>query len=248
MGIIFFLISLTIIAFLILDNQNRVRRKPPIALRPNCLISRYPLLFLGGKKSLFYFKGYWGDLPCFLVEHGYEVFHLDLPWKAKEQRLESLHQFLLEKNKENLKFHLVIDETSLCLVENLFSRQNYQCVKSCLAITGEKSVTSKTSTRITSSSLKPLNQPLEYLSLPLKKRSWLWRLHEWKTGQNKTLDLRHYLHLKNNHRPYFDLILDQAILISEKDFFSQDITTGEPLHAEFKNRPSGDFLSPQELS
>ncbi|MCB0394297.1 MAG: hypothetical protein KDD25_07045 [Bdellovibrionales bacterium] len=46
-------------------------------LRPNCLLTRYPIVFVHGASSPFYFGRYWNQIPKYLHEHGFEI----IEWK-----------------------------------------------------------------------------------------------------------------------------------------------------------------------
>ena len=88
-------------------------------LTPNCLLTRWPVLFVPGQRSLFYYKNYWNLFPEFLAEHGYEVFHLNLPWQNRELQKQKLNQFW-QQNSAPKKLHLVLTRPDwLELKENL---------------------------------------------------------------------------------------------------------------------------------
>lgn len=65
------------IALFISLNLRRARRSPAVHLVPNCLLTRYPICFVHGRPSPFYFSRYWNAVPRYLSEHGYEVTALD---------------------------------------------------------------------------------------------------------------------------------------------------------------------------
>lgn len=92
------------------------RRKSQFDLIPNCLLTRWPVLFVTGKRSPFYFSNYWNVYPEFLAEHGYEVFHLYLPWRHHEKRAQTLRNFLKHQassqTKSQAKFHFMLDHES----------------------------------------------------------------------------------------------------------------------------------------
>jgi hypothetical protein len=66
-SLIFFRLSL---------KRARAHRFAGLELRPNCLLTRYPIVLLSKPKSLFRIFDEWDDVPKFLREHGYEVFLL----------------------------------------------------------------------------------------------------------------------------------------------------------------------------
>jgi hypothetical protein len=96
-----------------------------IDLIPNCLLTRYPLLFVTGERSVFYFRNYWNTLPQLLREHGYEVEVLELPWRANHRA--HLLQLYLRRHPQQ-RFHLVGDCTSATLLQQF--RQTPQIVSS----------------------------------------------------------------------------------------------------------------------
>ena len=51
----------------------RASRFRGLELKPNCLLTRYPIVFLSKQKSLFRIFDDWSDVPKYLREHGYEV-------------------------------------------------------------------------------------------------------------------------------------------------------------------------------
>lgn len=63
---------------------------PQLVLRPNCLLTRRPLKFITGPRSLFFYKKPWGDIPEILYEHGYKVELISLPFRSSELRKEVL--------------------------------------------------------------------------------------------------------------------------------------------------------------
>ena len=75
---------------------NHCRRKDieTIDLEPNCLLTKHPIVFVPGKKSLFFYGDYWGFIPFYLREHGYEVYELKLSWRQNDRRQQEIFQVL----------------------------------------------------------------------------------------------------------------------------------------------------------
>jgi pimeloyl-ACP methyl ester carboxylesterase len=48
-----------------------------LELRPNCLLTRHPLVFISGRSSPFRLFDHWNLIPGFLHEHGYETLILE---------------------------------------------------------------------------------------------------------------------------------------------------------------------------
>lgn len=123
-------ISVFIVALAVLVNQRRARDTWDFELKPNCLLTRWPILFITGRRSLFYFSKYWNHYPSFLAEHGYEVFTLHLPWNKKEQRLKRMADFFKMRSEEGRRFHLVMDSETMDELRKLLSAESYSCVMS----------------------------------------------------------------------------------------------------------------------
>lgn len=72
-------LALVLLSVAIQVRLSRLRRKrlAGLELRSNCLLTRYPIVFINGKKSLFRLFSHWNDVPTYLREHGYDVYVLD---------------------------------------------------------------------------------------------------------------------------------------------------------------------------
>ena len=103
----FFALTALTLGLGILSNFHREHRQYKILLKPNCLLTRYPVVFLTGQRSLFYFRKYWNAYPEILAEHGYEVFTLHLPWRgpARSSRMKNF----LHNQTASKKFHFICD-------------------------------------------------------------------------------------------------------------------------------------------
>lgn len=94
-------------------NHARAKAEISFELTPNCLLTRWPVLFLTGPRSFFYFKKFWNFYPSFLAEHGYEIFHIRLPWSNRDLRLSRFQEFLKSQAQHQRHFHLVMDSSTL---------------------------------------------------------------------------------------------------------------------------------------
>lgn len=73
--------------------------KRELALRPNCLLTRRPLYFLTGPRSLFYYRNPWKDLHNFLYQHGYKVSVIKLPFQSHSDRKIYLKSFISQMDQ-----------------------------------------------------------------------------------------------------------------------------------------------------
>jgi hypothetical protein len=203
-GLSFALLTIVWLGF---KNRQRARLQEVRDLVPNCLLTTYPLVFVPGHRSLFYFLAYWNQIPHWLASHGYEVFHLQLPWNNKKKRQQSLKKFLQEKSAQPEKFHLFIDESSYAEFEEVVEENRYECLASVTLIGHRPN---------TRTSLSPrLQIPIEDLVLPEVpiKTPMDWRLHQFWTRHNTS-----FQQLGWQLNPQQGLILlERARFLAERD-------------------------------
>lgn len=77
-----------------------------LALRPNCLLTKYPLAFISGPRSLFHHERLGAGLQDFLAAHGYRVFCPVLPFRSSALRREVLRKWLAVQVDKNFHFFL----------------------------------------------------------------------------------------------------------------------------------------------
>ena len=87
-----------------------------LVLRPNCLMTRTPLVFITGSRSLLYFFNYWNMIPGFLREHGYEVRVWNLPWRDGDAQFQILQMLLLSSRTS---VHLLGDSSSVGMLKRI---------------------------------------------------------------------------------------------------------------------------------
>jgi hypothetical protein len=102
------------------------------ALKPNCLITRRPVLFLTPPRSLFYYKDPWGWVSHILTEHGYKVSVFQIPFQnTKNQKI------ILEKNMTSLqKNHLFVDAVTFNNLKDVLENIEH----STLTVISEKNI------------------------------------------------------------------------------------------------------------
>ena len=92
-----------------------------LVLRPNCLLTKYPLVFVSGPRSLFHYSRYAGDLQDYLAAHGYRVFAPVMPFRSR-----ALREIVLKNRLESLSeknFHFFLSPATRAEFSPLF--QNY---------------------------------------------------------------------------------------------------------------------------
>jgi hypothetical protein len=164
-----------LVALAVLTNKARAKIHYDKELHPNCLLTRWPLLFVTGPRSFFYFSNYWNIYPSYLAEHGYEVFHLRLPWSNPALRKSRLTEFLKAQDQAKLRFHLVMDSATQQEFESVFKDLRPECVISITEIGGDEN---KSKTQSLSAPIVP-QETIE--TLPSSKGSffikWAYQLH-----------------------------------------------------------------------
>ncbi|QDK45152.1 hypothetical protein DOM22_08275 [Bdellovibrio sp. ZAP7] len=165
-----------LVALAVLTNKARAQKHYDQELQPNCLLTRWPLLFVTGQRSFFYFSNYWNIYPSYLAEHGYEVFHLRLPWSNPLLRQSRLIEFLKSQDEAKRKFHMIMDSTTLQEFDSVLRELRPDCVMSITEINGNE--TKPTATSLTT----PIVPQATIETLPSKKGSffikWAYNLHQ----------------------------------------------------------------------
>lgn len=156
----FFFFPLLILAFAILTNLYREHRRFHYELKPNCLLTRKPVVFLTGPRSIFYFRKYWNAYPEILAEHGYEVFTLHLPWRGPE-RFAKMQNYLKLQAENKKQYHFICDGYTNDELRKLFDRA--QAVASVTVMEDP-----------TTDPAAPLKQSL-FLSLGYRLHAWIYR-------------------------------------------------------------------------
>ncbi len=99
-------------------------QKYPKKLRPNVLLTRYPIVFIHGIKSIFHSYNYWHGIPDFLKNHGFETHILDTYWRGpQKKRVVDLEKKILSipSNKVHIIAHSfgTLDSIVLADLESL---------------------------------------------------------------------------------------------------------------------------------
>lgn len=94
-------------------NQGRPTLKLDEELIPNQLLTTHPVVFLSGRKSIFYFLKYWNKLPERLREHGHDVSELLLPWRDTDRSTHQIVKLLKGLEEKNKKVHIFADTTRM---------------------------------------------------------------------------------------------------------------------------------------
>ena len=97
-----------------------------LVLRPNCLLTKSPLVFIPGPRSLFFYQKPFGLLPEFLFEHGYISVVLSLPFRALNLRRHALKIWLMQNADK--KFHFITDSATLADFSDLLDSPQTQSI------------------------------------------------------------------------------------------------------------------------
>ena len=157
----------------------RNQRLHTLELVPNCLLTRYPIVFVTGRRSLFYFKNYWNQVPNFLAEHGYEVEVMELPWRNRKARFAAMQALLTKRSRP---CHLIADSSQTNELQEL-AKLGLATVMS-ITVTQAKSRIE----RLGVNDLRPRNDGIQVLEMPQTKQISLkglfLGLHNFISGSN----------------------------------------------------------------
>jgi hypothetical protein len=87
-----------------------------LALRPNCFLTRRPLLFIPPPRTLLNYRAPWGNLIEYLQQHGYEARLMDWPFQSSQLQKTVLRQI----NPSRLHHHIFVDGETFALFKAEF--------------------------------------------------------------------------------------------------------------------------------
>ena len=144
--------------FQIQRRKERRRRLDGLELRPNCLLTRHPIVFLAGRRSLFRPFEHWNEIPAYLREHGYDVWVLE---PASHSRVEALIEAL---DSLSGKCHLIADSSSHRELEEL-SRAQHAKIVSLTCVRNPSRAALKRNSSPSVDDLRPLRSAIEFFDL-----------------------------------------------------------------------------------
>lgn len=138
----------------------RIRRErlQGLELRPNCLLTRYPIVFLSGSPSLFRPFDHWNDVPVYLREHGYEVLVVE-PYGSDLQRADSILR-ALEDISSN-KCHVIADASQSQELETLARSGHSKIATLTLVRSSQRSEIERRQARASVDELRPMTSAIE---------------------------------------------------------------------------------------
>jgi hypothetical protein len=213
-------LALLAVAALVSLNFQRARAETSFELTPNRLLTRYPLVFLTGRRSLFYFLSYWNELPAFLTAHGYQVYVMPLPWKPTSAK-NFLQHYFRRRAEKDAKFHFIIDPSLYGVMEEiLFAEAHPQIASVTCAghLQADESAAPSPAKQNSSRMLKALPVPIEDLDVTRfedNKAPWWWASHLFWTRQPSTFSLASigWPFVRSS----YEVFLDRAALLAERD-------------------------------
>ncbi len=169
MSILFFAFGLSAFVlgfsalFQIAQRQARSARFHALILKPNVLLTRYPIAFLGGPRSVFRFFDHWNDVPRFLREHGYEVYLIEPSGRSDEERRDSVCA-ALESMKTQC--HLVADGSLELEMKTLANLRLSKVATFTVVISSHRERYPALATEPTIGDLKPLAKVVDIFKVP----------------------------------------------------------------------------------
>lgn len=109
-------------------NSKRHKLRFDLPLVPNQLLTRFPLVFIEGRKSIFYFGSYWNVIPKLFEEHGFPVHICKQTIQNPHKLIEELEGLLTNWTS----VHIVVDAQAYLHLQNALQDhpklQNMICV------------------------------------------------------------------------------------------------------------------------
>jgi hypothetical protein len=186
----------------------RSRRTFDLDLKPNCLLTRYPVVFMTGERSLFYFRNYWNQVPDYLAEHGYAVEILELPWRGRQQRIQAAIDLLRLRDEP---CHLIADSSQNEELTAVWKQALPQVVSATIASVRD----------LNPHALRPRGDGVQMLQLAASKQLTLkavfLELHNLLSGRQPIEREEVGANAAFQHDPIENLYLEYAISLAERD-------------------------------
>jgi hypothetical protein len=146
-------------------SQRRLRavRFRALTLKPNVLLTRYPITFLSGPRTVFRFFDHWNDIPLFLREHGYEVYVIEPTGRTPEERLKSVCSAL---ESMPTQCHLVADGSLEQDMQKLANLRLSKVSSFTVVKSSHRERSSSRPTELSINDLKPLAKAVEFFEVP----------------------------------------------------------------------------------
>lgn len=141
----------------VMKNNRRQARLRGLELKPNCLLTRYPIAFLSGPKTVFRFFDHWNDVPVYLREHGYEVLIIEPNGRTPAARAEATLKALSESGT---RCHLIAD-ASLEQEMEVIAERGLATLVSLTVVKNPNRKSSETKNEVSIFDLKPRKIALE---------------------------------------------------------------------------------------
>lgn len=205
--------------------QIRKRHLSALELRPNCLLTRHPIVFVASPRSVFRLFSPWNNIPAFLREHGYEVLVLEPPSKA-----DCASAILRTFERLDGKHHLIGD-SSLEPVFMSLAQERHPKIATLTLAKNRRTETRRHPARPPSpEDLKPLPSTIETLDieprhLEGRPRDWvnfaslaLLSFHNaFSFGRRRKIDALETGHVLTKSWDIESRFLDLAISLAERD-------------------------------
>ena len=199
-------------------------RLAKLELKPNCLLTRFPVVFVGGPIGLFRLHDNWNEIPAFLREHGYEVYSLQTSFKQFNKSVVNALADLATP------CHLIADASLTAEIEFL-SRESTPQIASLTLV--RSSARATRSSALTASDFRPSRTLIETLFIPVTRLSWrdwpaffLIRTHNRTTLRRRSgIDGRETGDFASRDLTWSleDRFLEHAVTLAERDMVSSPV-------------------------
>lgn len=153
------------LAFQAFARRRRASRFGGLELRPNCLLTRYPIAFIARPPSIFRLFDDWRDVPLFLREHGYEVFVIE-PLKRDDITASVVHAL----DATPRKLHLIASAEFESTLTHI-ARLKHPMASSLTVVKKPRAERVRTTSRLSIEDLKPLDFAIENFEVREARKS-----------------------------------------------------------------------------
>jgi hypothetical protein len=167
-----------------------------LVLRPNCLLTKAPLVFLTGPRSLFFYSRLGAELQDYLAAHGYQVVNVPLPFRSQTNRQFALTRWYEQQSGNNGQHFILGPETYF-----EFKTQLDQIPNSSLTIISKQFIAPK---------------------IPAWRIPMMYRLHQWFCQFYRIKPERYENTLSVSDSQVYDRFLDHCVELAEDEVLGAD--------------------------
>lgn len=216
------LVLVAAVVFQVRRTTLRRKRMSDLELRPNCLLTRHPIAFISGRRSVFRLFDHWNEVPLFLREHGYEVLTIEPnPRSISASALKALDEL-------PGPCHIIADSSLNPELETIARSRHANAASLTRVFNPRRRPKADRRRGLAIDDLKPLESAIEEFEIPVKPRpagfgervnlALLWAHNHLIVGSRRAVDPIETAAIQSR-RPFAleERFLDLAVQLAERD-------------------------------